>query len=197
MRYRFTPHAPGSLRDRSRHASLILVSALSFIGGGGELLAQLPAIGLRSLSQSFFAPGETYEVSIAEGANTEEARELLLSHPGMAAELMTAPPRPVAGDETPRYGNFRVTIAANVPEGRYEARAVGRFGVSNPRSVVVQNAIQILPKAGTDASTAPVIETGTIYSHRVSSQQRDFYSFAAVSGKQYTLRLITQAIDSQ
>lgn len=205
MRYPITPHGARSSCDRSRTLQrrfrrlqlCVFAAVLSIIGGGGDLFAQLPVIGLRSLSQPFFAPGQTYEVSIAEGANTEETRELVVSHPGITAELLTGPPRPFTEDGTPRHGNFRMTIAADVPEGRYEVRAVGRFGISNPRSVVVHKTIEFVPNAGTDALTATAIKAGTIYVRRVSPQQRDVYSFDAIAGKQYTLSLIAQAIDSQ
>ncbi|TWT96334.1 hypothetical protein [Neorhodopirellula pilleata] len=183
--------------ERSRHVHGVLVAALSLFWGGGDALAQLPVIGLRSLSQSFFAPGETYEVSIAEGANTDEVRELLVSHPGITATLVNGEPRPFTGNDMSRYGNFRVSIAADVPEGRYEASAVGRFGISNPRSIVVQNAVRIVPTVGNTATTATSIEAGPIYCRRTSPQQRDYYSFVAVPGKQYALRLIAQAVDSQ
>ncbi|QDV46275.1 hypothetical protein Enr13x_61840 [Stieleria neptunia] len=175
---------------------LVAVSAMICMAGG-SVHAQLPEIGLRALSQSFVAPGESYEVSIAEGANTEEVRELVFSHPGITATLLSGPARPLTKIEAPRYGSFSVKVAPEVPEGRYEARAVGRFGISNPRSIVVQKEIRIVPSVGADASTPTPLQLGLTHCRRVSPQRRDFYSFDATAGKQYSVRVIAQAIDSQ
>ena len=50
--------------------------------------------------------------------------------------------RPAAADRAaePLANEFTVTIAADVPPGIYDVRAVGTFGVSNPRSFVVGDA---------------------------------------------------------
>lgn len=188
--------------DRSRgdrpDVCRVLVALLAMICmAGGNVDAQLPVIGLRALSQSFFAPGASYEVTIAEGANTEEVREFVFSHPGITATLLSGPARPLTKIEAPRYGSFSVTVAPDVPEGRYEVRAVGRFGISNPRSIVVQKEIRIVPSVGTDPSTATVLQLGHAHCRRVSPQRRDFYSFDAIAGKQYSIRVIAQAIDSR
>ncbi|WP_182867269.1 hypothetical protein [Stieleria mannarensis] len=188
----------GGARVAGRPLRYVLVCVFALIGmAAGNLHAQLPVIALRSLSQSFFCPGETYEVRVAEGANSDEVVELVFSHPGITATLPDGPTRPLTEIESPRHGTFRVSVASDVPAGRYEARAVGRFGISNPRSVVVQDGVEVASSVGSDPATATPIELGRTYCRRVSPQRRDFYSFPAVAGTQYTLRLIAQAVDSQ
>ena len=124
---------------------------------------QLPVIGLRSLSQSFFAPGEEYEVGVAEGTHTEEIRDLLFSHPGLSATILRDSAKPFAKSDSPRFGNFRVAVSPDTPEGRYEIRAVGRFGISNPRSILIQDGIRIVTEKGHDPSSANPLELGVIH----------------------------------
>ena len=57
-----------------------------------------------------------------QGNDLEEPRGLVFDHPGITAKL-------VEGKEK----RFSVTVAADVPEGTYDARLVGKWGVSNPR----------------------------------------------------------------
>ncbi|QEF97210.1 hypothetical protein Mal15_12480 [Stieleria maiorica] len=197
MRHRpFFCGAGARVAVRPLHCGLISLCVLIGISGG-KLNAQLPVIALRSLSQSFYAPGETYEVTVTEGANTDEVVELVFSHPGITATLVKGPPRPLTTTGVPQHGKFSVAVASDVPAGRYEARAVGRFGISNPRSVVVQNGVQVVSAVGSDASTATPIESGQTYCRHASPQRRDYFSFSANAGTQYTLRLIAQAVDSQ
>lgn len=159
--------------------------------------AQLPVIGLRSLSQSFFAPGGQYEISIAEGNETIEVRELAFSHPGIKATLLDGPAKPFETTPEPRYGSFRIDVAPDVPEGRYEVRAIGRFGISNPRSVLVQNETQTVTSAGNDATTASPLTLGTLHWYKATAQKRDTYSIPFDAGKRYALNVISHSIDSR
>lgn len=176
-----------------RIAGTFLVALLSM----SAAIGQLPVIGLRSLSQSFYVPGQSYEVSVADGSNTEEVRELVFSHPGITATLLDADPKPFSTTRVNRHGNFRVSLSNDVPAGRYEVRAVGRFGISNPRSVIVGHDIQVTPSSGSDAAGAVPLAVGMTHCGRASPQKRDFYSMQVVAGRAYTIRLITQAVDSQ
>ncbi|QDS96508.1 hypothetical protein FF011L_53200 [Roseimaritima multifibrata] len=159
--------------------------------------AQLPVIELRSLSQSIFAPGGEYEVAVAAGSHTDESEQLEFSHPGIVATVLMAAPQPLTNAETKRYGNFRVTLSPDVPEGRYEVRAIGRFGISNPRSILVDKGAQPIRPVQSDPSSASPLALDAVYFNHATSQSRNFYSLPVVAGKEYLVRLMTHSIDSR
>lgn len=169
----------------------------SLLIASGSASAQIPVIELRSLSQSIFAPGGQYEVAIAAGSHTDEAEQLEFSHPGIVAKLLMAAPQPPTKTETKRYGNFRVTVSPDVPEGRYEVRVIGRLGVSNPRSILVDKATQPTSPVQSDPSSARLLALDALYFNRASSQAGNFYSLPVVGGKKYVVRLTTHSIDSR
>lgn len=99
-------------------------------------LAQLPEARLSVLTPPGGRAGESIAVTLT-GVDLEEAG-LKFSHPGIAAAVDPKDPL-----------KFTVTIAANVPPGVYDVRAVGKFGVSNPRcfEVGVLPEVEFSPKA--------------------------------------------------
>lgn len=189
------PNAPRRWAMVSMAFSVMTAAALLLVATTAH--AQLPVIALRSLSQSFFAPGGEYEIGIAEGANTEEVRQLVCSHPGISATLLTDPAKPFAKSGSERFGKFRLVISPDVPEGRYEVRAVGRFGISNPRSIVIGNDIRLVASGGVDPATATPLELDAIHCRRASPRVRDFYSMPVTKGQRYDLQLVSQAVDSR
>src|SRR5690606_29486521 len=86
--------------------------------------------------------GTSVEVTIT-GSDLDEASKLHFSHPGITAVQKTTPPGPFDPAPPPVENQFIVTIAADVPVGLYEARAIGRFGISSSRVFSVGN----LPEA--------------------------------------------------
>src|SRR5688572_2629541 len=85
--------------------------------------AQLPVARLHSVFPPGGRAGSSVEVTLT-GQDLDDAKELRFSHPGIKAE-------PAEG------GKFKVAVAADVPAGTHDARAVGRFGISNPRAFSV------------------------------------------------------------
>src|SRR6266699_1031189 len=112
----------------SRWAALALLLPLT-------ALAQLPTTQLTSVFPPGGKQGTAVEVTIA-GADTDDVEKLVFNHAGLKAAPKTTaatslePARPVANQ-------FIVTIASDVPPGIYEVRALGRFGLSNPRAFAV------------------------------------------------------------
>src|SRR5687768_4809251 len=62
------------------------------------------------------------------GADIEEATKLLFDHPGITAKHV-------------KDRKFAVSIAADVPAGTYDARLVGKYGVTNPRLFAVSRGL--------------------------------------------------------
>jgi len=95
------------------------------------LHAQLPVARLSTLFPPGGKTGSTFDAALT-GADLDEVHQLYFLHTNITARQKV--------DETtgePEPNKFIVTIGTDVPTGVYEARAVGRFGVSNPRSFVV------------------------------------------------------------
>ena len=91
--------------------------------------AQLPAARLSTIFPPGGKCGCTVEVT-ADGADLDDATEIRFSHAGLSAK-----PADDSDGQTSR--KYSVTIAADVPPGNYEARLVGRFGITNARVFVV------------------------------------------------------------
>jgi hypothetical protein len=175
--------------------SLFIVFLLAPVCGIAH--GQLPVIGLRSLSQSFFSPGGSYEVSITEGDHTEEVVDLVFSHPGFNADILRRKPRPPSAIDTRRYGHFAVSLSPQTPPGRYEVRVMGRFGLSNPRSILVERDLRFLTEVGHDASSGTPLTIDAMHCCRASAETRDFYTLDLVAGRRYQLSLISHGIDSR
>jgi hypothetical protein len=176
-------------------ASLFLVFAAAFYEAPAT--AQLPTLALRSLSRAWMAPGETIELSVTDSRNGDEVSELLFSHPGITAEVLREPPKPFAETDSPRYGQFRVQVGKDVPGGRYEVRAVGRFGISNPRSILVSPRIRQVDAVGHTADAPTPIELDTIACRQLTPSQIDVYAIELQAGQELLVQLLGDAIDSR
>src|SRR5262245_354763 len=107
-------------------------SALLTLLLASPAFAQLPSTRLASIFPPGSKAGETVEVVIA-GADLDDVAELHFSHPGITAKPKLAVPGPFDKGPQAVANTFVVAAAANVPVGSYEARAIGRYGISNPR----------------------------------------------------------------
>ena len=81
--------------------------------------AELPSPQLHRIEPiGLSAPGQV-ELTML-GADIEGVETLLFEHPGFKAEFVK--------DRT-----FKLTLSPDIPPGTYDVRAVGRFGITNPR----------------------------------------------------------------
>src|SRR5690348_3550837 len=81
--------------------------------------AELPSPRFDRLTPLGAASGSGVEVEVA-GADIDDATRLLFDHQGIVATHV-------------KGRQFKVDVAADVPPGTYDARIVGKHGVSNPR----------------------------------------------------------------
>lgn len=96
--------------------------------------AQLPQPKLHTVFPPGAKSGSTVDVA-ATGAEMDEA-QLRFNHPGITAKALAA------------ANQFTITVASDVPPGTYEARVLGRFGLSNPRAFAVGTFAEVLEKSG-------------------------------------------------
>lgn len=126
------------------------------------------------------------EVAVTiSGADLEEANALLFSHPGITAKA-TAEKK------------FAVTIAPDVPAGRYDVRIVGKSGVSNPRTFVVGDLPETVENAPNDKPEAAIeVAVGSVFNGFVKPASSEYLKFNAKQSQRIFLDCSAREIDSK
>ncbi len=164
--------------------------------------------------------GTAVEITIG-GADLEEANALYFNHPGFKVERVPEPAKPPAkpdakpGDkpadkpeakpeakpEPPKFvpNKFKVTIEGNVPPGIYDVRAIGKWGVSNPRAFAAGELNEVLEKeANNDVPQAQKIDLNTTVSGVINPNvDVDLYSFTGNKGQRVLIVCEASSIDSR
>lgn len=168
----------------------MLTAALLLAGLPETLLAQLPGPRLQSVFPLGAKQGSTVEVEIA-GGNLEEARKLYFGHAGITAEALP--------EEKGKPARFKVTVAASVPVGEFDVRAIGKHGISNPRTFVVSDFAETTEKEPNNQRTeANRVALNTTINGRVNpAEDVDWYVFAAKKGQRVLLECKAWRIDSK
>ena len=89
----------------------------------GFLYAELPSPQLHRIEPLGLNVGASAELTYL-GADNEGTESLIFDHPGLKAEFV-------------KEKTFKVTVANDVLPGTYDVRAVGKFGITNPRLFAV------------------------------------------------------------
>ena len=162
----------------------------------------LPRTHLRAVYPAGGQPGTTVRVEIA-GDDLDNVDRLVFSHPGITARAVYEAATPV--DEAPRRvpNVFDVDISVEVPTGFHDARAIGDYGVSNPRSFVVDTLRQTVVDRHTadakphDLKNAHQVRIGSVTHSQVTANRADYYRFSATAGESVVIECAGQRIDSQ
>src|SRR5947209_10650326 len=147
--------------------------------------AELPAPRLDRITPLGGAAGSSVEVEIV-GADLEEADRMLFNHPGIMAEHV-------------KDRKFKVSIAADVPSGPYDARVVGKYGVSSPRLFAVSHdVVEVQEKEpNDDAATAQAVEVNSVVNGASDQGRDDVFRFPAKQGQRIVVECFAQRLDSQ
>lgn len=146
--------------------------------------AQLPATRLSSVFPPGGRAGSTVEVA-AQGADFDEPAGLEFSHSGITASAI---------DLT----KFKVTIASNVPPGVYDARYVGRFGLSNPRRFMVGTLPErIAPSTNGTRAGAIEVSINSTWHSRIPSREVAWYRFSAKKAQRVFVECLAESLDSR
>lgn len=168
------------------------------LGSAASARAQLPVVTLSAFSPSGGQVGTTLELTLTGLTDGDGVDRLLFSHPGIQAVQNQQPSAALAGRNLPVANKFTVTIGSDVPPGVYDVRAVGTFGVSNPRAFAVDQWKQIAKPAGNQsADKAAVIELGTVVDGTSSANASDWYRFAAKKRTRVLIDVAAQRLDSK
>ena len=160
--------------------------------------AQMPVIELSAVSPNVGKAGTELDFRVASGQRIDEVTAMRFSHPGIVATLKTADPLPFNTEREPQFGSFRVRIAGDVPPGRYEVRAKGRHGISNPRSFLVHsvaNELHVSPSHQRDAPTPLAFDT--LVHTNATASEADYFQLAVNDGQTLRVDLIASRMDSR
>src|SRR4051812_42553313 len=129
--------------------------------------AELPSPRLDRVFPLGAAAGSTVELEIT-GADLDDTKALLFDHPGITAE-------PV------KEKVFRVRVAADVPPGTYDVRAVGKFGVSSPRLFAVSRGLaEVAEKEpNNEPATAQPVGVNSVVNGTSDNSNDDVFRFPA------------------
>lgn len=171
----------GGLRvaARTRGWAVLLMAATV------PLCAQLPAARISHLFPPGGKSGSSFEITVS-GSHLDEPSRIHFSHPGLRA------------DPKAEANKFTVTIASNIPPGVYEARFVGRFGLSNPRAFAVGLLPEtIAPATNTSAAGAIELKPETTVNGRASANSVAWFRFTAKKSQRLFIECLAESMDSR
>jgi len=162
--------------------------------GNSTVLGQsvcLPAPRLMTTMPMGGQVGTRVEVSIT-GQYFEDVEELRFSHPGITAVAATNK------NGQPVLNKYTVTIAADVPSGIYEARAMTRLGISSARAFNVGTLPEVTrTTANKTLDKAMPLKLNSICNASLTRQAIDYYSFEAKKGQRIVVDCASRGIDSK
>ncbi|MBM4072003.1 MAG: hypothetical protein FJ271_24220 [Planctomycetes bacterium] len=144
--------------------------------------------------------GSSVEV-VLEGADLEDIASLHFSHPGIKAERVPDPPPPKKKPKTPpKYPiKFKIIVPASVPLGIHDVRAIGKWGISNPRAVTVGSCPEVLEQENNDdVPRAQKVAMNSIVNGKIGSNvDVDYYAFPGKKGERVVIHCAASSIDSR
>lgn len=165
------------------HRSLVALLSLTLLPG--SILAELPSPQLHRIEPvGLNAPGEV-ELTML-GADIEGVESLYFEHPGFKATFVK--------DRT-----FKLTLSPDVPPGTYDVRAVGRFGITNPRLFSVTRGLQDItetePNNTPDKAQAVVVNSAVNGSSDGNNQ--DLFRVTLKQGQRVVIDCQSARLDTE
>jgi hypothetical protein len=156
-----------------------------------QVSAELPLARLTSVYPPGGQAGSTVQVTLT-GADLEGVTQLHFARAGLAGRWVkpptTAPSQPL---------KFDVSISAAVPPGIYDLRAVGRFGVTNPRAFeVTARPATTAPADNVTAEKAAAIPFDSAVFATAQPNARQFFRVALQKGQRACVDVATTSLDS-
>jgi hypothetical protein len=150
----------------------------------GECRAELPLIRLDRIFPLGGQADSTVLLEIA-GKDLDEVKSLHFDHPGFKAVLV-------------KPNQFKVTIGPKVPQGTYEIRAVGKYGISGSRLFAVSTGLtEVSEKEPNDsADQAQVVPMNCAVNGTSDPNGDDFFRFPAKKGERITIDCQAFRLDS-
>jgi len=151
----------------------------------------LPSPRLLTIKPMGGQAGTQVEVTIT-GEELDEADELTFSDP-----RITAVPKVNSAGQVER-NKYVVTIAADCPEGVYEARAMSRLGMSSSRAFCVGTLPEVTQTPGNHSlDKAMELAVDSVCNSVLSVRAVDHYTFQGRQGQRVIVQCATRGIDSR
>ena len=163
-----------------------LLLLIPFLSAASLARADLPSPRLDRIQPLGAAAGSECELEI-QGSDLEDAKGLLFDHPGLTAT-------PLAGKEK----RFTVKVAGDVPEGTYDVRVVGRFGITSPRLFAVSKGLADVAEKepNNEAEKAQVIGVNSALNGSSDGNGEDWYRVALKKGQRVVVDCQAGKLDS-
>ncbi len=145
----------------------------------------LPQPSLQSVLPLGVKAGETAEITL-RGTDLEGATSLWFDHPGIKAAHIK--------DLT-----FKITCAPDTPVGHHDVRALGTYGVSNPRVFVVgdRGEVKEIEPNNTLAEAKVVAINSTINGEINPAADVDWFAFEGKKGQRLLFDVEAERVDSR
>ena len=174
------------------HLLLAALICLAWASAAGPVRAELPLARLAAIFPAGAQRGTRVEVTL-NGPDLDGANRLLFSRPGISAT-----PIPAGAGAAPGTLKFLIAIDSSVPPDLYDVRAVGLFGVTNPRSFEVGDGACVSGHGGNaTVETATELPVGSSVYALAESNVNHFYRVAVERGQRLTVDVVTTALDSR
>jgi len=148
--------------------------------------AQLPQSVLNHVFPAGSAAGTTNEITV--GASE-------LEDPGA---MVFSDPRIVGEPKVGAAGVYRVVVPPGVPSGIVDVRVTGRFGVSNPRSFLVETVgARVQQATNVTPATAAPLDRGAAAWSRLSAANRSVFRLEARKDERIRVRVQAAELDSR
>jgi len=166
---------------------------------GQAALGQLPATRLDGIFPAGGTPGQSVDLTIY-GGDLDDVDRLVFSHPGITAERRMAEPGPFDEGPQPVENQFTVTIKGDVPFGHHAVRCQGRYGLSGPRTFVVDGFTELVETEpnnqrgqATELATLPLAVNGQLN----GGADVDWFRIAGQAGQRLLVDAYARRIDSR
>lgn len=147
--------------------------------------AQWPQPRLQSIFPAGGQIGQSVEIELG-GTDLDVAERLWFDHPGLSAEHLEG-------------NRFRVAIHEDIPIGQYDLRVVGRFGISNPRTFVIEvhpETSEVEPNDAPEQATTIAINS-VVNGRSNQTPDVDYFAFEGRAGQRVLIDLAGVRIESR
>ena len=160
-------------------------------------VAEFPQPRLAAIHPPGGQRGTTVEVRLV-GSDLDDLERIEFFHPGFVASPVMGEPTEFDPEPRPVAGRMRVQIAESVPPGAYDAVAVGRYGVSNPRIFMVGAAPEIVkPRSVGSPETALDVPTDATVCGTAEANVADHYGIPLAAGQRIHIEVWARRIESR
>ncbi|WP_406693497.1 PPC domain-containing protein [Singulisphaera sp. Ch08] len=168
----------------SLRTSALIVLLFGMLGTPKFAQAQWPQAKLTSLSRLGSRVGESVDVTL-NGTDLEGVHSLWFDHPGLRAFHLKA-------------STFRVVCAPGTPVGHHDVRAVGTYGVTNPRTFVVDDRPDLVESEPNNVlSQAQVVTLNSVINGQITATDVDVFGFDGKAGQRVLFELNAERLESR